>query len=358
MPVLSTSLYLLSTLLVAGGTARAAVDYVPRMERVAACSWDRPGHNPFMGDVVAAVDRYTDIPTAVRVRLKQRMQARQYDDFVDIRRDSISGRVAYEPAIRDMHFGLDRVCRQVTRERWSAQMHERGVVYCEQEHCILVPTVCRNVSRIERRPALVAGASGDDAPDAQAPGKPEANSAAGPRDDASERVAGRDPAARGPQITSSFAEAVAGAMTPLWPTTGDGSSAAQDGEGGSAGPTPWLSTPVGGGSPFSPGSAGGGGGAGGGAGGSGNEPGGGDPDNGGGGIDRGGNGGGGGGSNPGGGGGGGLPGGGLPGGGDGPGGDVGAAPPVSAIPEPATWVSLLMGLLALASVSAGRKRRG
>ncbi len=38
------------------------------------CSWDRPGVNPFMGDVVAAVDRYQDIPAPVRAKLKARMQ--------------------------------------------------------------------------------------------------------------------------------------------------------------------------------------------------------------------------------------------------------------------------------------------
>jgi hypothetical protein len=25
-----------------------------------------------------------------------------------------------------------------------------GLVYCEQEHCLIVPTVCRNVSRVTR----------------------------------------------------------------------------------------------------------------------------------------------------------------------------------------------------------------
>ena len=146
----------ITLLLSASGAAVAAAPLVPRMERVDHCSWDRPGHNPFMGDVVAAIDRYTEIPTPVRMRLKQRMQARQYDDLVDIRRDEIRGRARYEPAIRDMHFGLDRVCRQVSRAGWTAQMHERGLVYCEAGHCILVPTVCRNVSRIERLPSAAA----------------------------------------------------------------------------------------------------------------------------------------------------------------------------------------------------------
>ena len=40
-------------------------------------------------------------------------------------------------------------------------MEERGLVYCEEGHCILVPTVCRNVSRIQRlaRPTAIAPAA-------------------------------------------------------------------------------------------------------------------------------------------------------------------------------------------------------
>lgn len=114
------------------------------------CDWNRPGHRPFMGDVVGAVDRYTDIPTDVRTRLKARMAERQYDEIVSIRRDSIVGKADYSPTIRDMHFGPGRVCKQVSRAKWTAAMQERGLVYCEDRHCILVPTVCRNVSRIAR----------------------------------------------------------------------------------------------------------------------------------------------------------------------------------------------------------------
>ncbi|MBA4342334.1 MAG: hypothetical protein C0423_09300 [Methylibium sp.] len=114
------------------------------------CSWDRPGVNPFMGDVVAAVDRYQDIPAPVRAKLKARMQARQYDEIALITRDGIEGKAQYGAEIRDMHFGAGSVCRTVTRAKWTAKMQERGLVYCEDGHCILVPTVCRNVSRIQR----------------------------------------------------------------------------------------------------------------------------------------------------------------------------------------------------------------
>lgn len=124
------------------------------------CSWDRPGVNPFMGDVVAAVDRYADIPAATREKLKARMKARSYDDIAVIERDAIKGKAAYAPEIRDMHFGPGAVCRTVTRTKWTATTQERGLVYCEDGQCILVPTVCRNVSRIRRldKPVAVAPA--------------------------------------------------------------------------------------------------------------------------------------------------------------------------------------------------------
>lgn len=125
------------------------------------CSWDRPGVNPFMGNVVAAVDRYPDIPAATRAKLKARMAQRQYDEIVDIKRDTITGRYDYSAEIRDMHFGAGSVCRTVTRTRWTPATLERGLVYCEDGQCILVPTVCRNVSRItrgERKPVAMAQA--------------------------------------------------------------------------------------------------------------------------------------------------------------------------------------------------------
>ena len=117
-----------------------------------ACSWDRPGVNPFMGNVVASVDRYADIPSDVRARLKQRMTARRYDEVATISRDAITGKARYSPELREMHFGQGTVCRSVSRSGWSAKMVERGLVYCEGEHCLIVPTVCRNLSRVTRLP--------------------------------------------------------------------------------------------------------------------------------------------------------------------------------------------------------------
>lgn len=140
------------SVLVTFALAAAASSSLPQ------CSWDRPGVNPFMGDVVAAVDRYTDIPEATRAKLKARMAARHYDDLVLIERDSIHGHDRYDTEIRDMHFGQGSICRTVTRSKWAPTMQERGLVYCEDGQCILVPTVCRNVSRIHRKPVAVAPA--------------------------------------------------------------------------------------------------------------------------------------------------------------------------------------------------------
>lgn len=250
------------------GDAVAAANWAPRMEQVARCDWDRPGHNPFMGDVVAAIDRYTEIPTPVRMRLKQRMQTRKYDDLVDIRRDSITGRHQYAPTIRDMHFGLDRVCRQVSRSNWTTQTRERGLVYCEAGHCILVPTVCRNVSRIERRPNLVAAAQEGASPGREATmSSPAANAGATPSDTSSTVVAvapSRIADSESP-VGSSFSEVVAGAPLPLWPTGGTTPSpggAPLSGGGADGVPSQsapggtWLVGPSGGGSVpiyFSPG---------------------------------------------------------------------------------------------------------
>lgn len=116
------------------------------------CEWQSPARDPYTGDVPTAVDRYTDIPNATRERLKARMTKFAYDDIVAIRRDSIEGNFAYEPALLDMHFGKRRICGEVTRKTWKADHEERGLAYCEGGHCVVVPLVCRNVSRIIRKP--------------------------------------------------------------------------------------------------------------------------------------------------------------------------------------------------------------
>lgn len=123
------------------------------------CSWDRPGKDPYMGELPSAVDRYIDLSPEVRTKLKDRIAKQQYDDVVEIKRDAIvgSGKFVYASQIRDMHFGdKGRMCSTVTRQRWTSTTTERGLVYCESGQCVMVPTVCRNVSRVAARPVAVA----------------------------------------------------------------------------------------------------------------------------------------------------------------------------------------------------------
>jgi hypothetical protein len=209
----------------------AATTRAPRSERIEQCSWNRPGHNPFMGEVVPAIDRYIDIPTPVRQRLKERMQALRYDDIVEIRRDTIRGKADYRPEIRDMHFGWDRVCREVTRSAWNESMRERGLVYCDSGHCILVPTVCRNVSRIERQPSRVAAAP--EAVSSDAIGSDPGAAAVAPAALVAEGADAGPPAVAA--ADPSFAEVVAGLTTPLWPIGDPAGGGGGGGDGGGAG---------------------------------------------------------------------------------------------------------------------------
>lgn len=124
----------------------------------ASCVWDAPRGTHAVTDVKPSslVDNYKDIPAAVRQRLKTRMDALRYDEVTEIRRGSITGTYAYS-GLRDMHFGArgDKVCREVSMTNWSPTDVERALVYCEDGHCIAVPTVCRNVSRITRGALIV-----------------------------------------------------------------------------------------------------------------------------------------------------------------------------------------------------------
>lgn len=118
----------------------------------AACSWASPGAKPYMGSIPAAIDAYTDIPIDVRTMLKAKMGVRAYDDIVEITKSGVSGRYQYVPALMDMHFGGGMCSGVVDRSAWTDAATERALIYCVGQHCIAVPTVCRNVSRIIRRP--------------------------------------------------------------------------------------------------------------------------------------------------------------------------------------------------------------
>ena len=118
------------------------------------CSWDEPGANKYSGDVAESVHHYLDIPTTTRNKLQKRIEKHQYDEIATITRDGISGKYEYTD-LREMHFGKNRICTSVTRDKWEKTAIQRGLVYCEDGHCLIVPTVCNNISRVTRRTGLV-----------------------------------------------------------------------------------------------------------------------------------------------------------------------------------------------------------
>ena len=120
------------------------------------CSWDNPGANPYTGNSDAAIERYTSIPESARAKLKRRVKYGNPDETVSITRDAITGRHHYDTNIRDMHFGKASVCATVTRSKWDEKRVEPAGVYCADNHCILVPKICGNISQINRTPVIAA----------------------------------------------------------------------------------------------------------------------------------------------------------------------------------------------------------
>jgi hypothetical protein len=112
------------------------------------CDWDHPGAARFSGDVPAAVAHYKEIPAPVRTQLRARIERHEFDDIAEIRRDSIVGRHAYAD-LREMH-SASSICHNVSRAKWSDAAVERGLVYCVDDHCVIVPTDCGNISLVTR----------------------------------------------------------------------------------------------------------------------------------------------------------------------------------------------------------------
>jgi uncharacterized membrane protein YgcG len=115
------------------------------------CSWAHPGANPYRGQPPAALADFP-MPEQTRRQLRALMAAQRYTDVVTITRDGIAGQRHYDD-LREMHSGHGQLCHgRVDRSAWSATHEERGLVYCVDDTCVIVPTVCNNVSLVTRKP--------------------------------------------------------------------------------------------------------------------------------------------------------------------------------------------------------------
>ena len=117
-----------------------------------ACSWAHPGANPYRGDPMTALADF-DLPEATRGKLREMMRAHRPTDIAAITRDDIVGDAGAYADLREMHSGHGHVCHgNVDRSAWSASRRERALVYCAGDACVIVPTICNNVSLVTRKP--------------------------------------------------------------------------------------------------------------------------------------------------------------------------------------------------------------
>lgn len=131
--------------------AKVAASASPAALRpVESCSWDKPGSDALVSMIPPTVEHFADIPRQTRQRLKARMNRRAFDDFVTIRRDSISGKYRYAAQINQMQFGNGTICKNVKRNGWAPTQFTRALVYCEDNICVMVPTELRNVALVKR----------------------------------------------------------------------------------------------------------------------------------------------------------------------------------------------------------------
>jgi hypothetical protein len=115
------------------------------------CSWAHPGANPYRGNPVHALADF-DMASPTREKLRALMAAHRYTDVATITRDDIAGVQRYAD-LREMHSGGGQVCHgAVDRSAWAVDRHERGLVYCADDVCVIVPTICNNVSLVSRKP--------------------------------------------------------------------------------------------------------------------------------------------------------------------------------------------------------------
>jgi hypothetical protein len=127
------------------------------------CSWAHPGANPYRGAPAAVLSDFA-MSDHTRRQLRALMTTLRYTDVVTITRDRIAGQHAYGD-LRQMHSGHGEVCHgSVDRSAWSDTHEERGLVYCVGETCVVVPTVCNNVSLVTRKPEEDPLQSGADEP--------------------------------------------------------------------------------------------------------------------------------------------------------------------------------------------------
>jgi hypothetical protein len=115
------------------------------------CDWTNPGVDSFrdggrdLGDAISRLPiDYID-----KIQLKKLVANQNYTEIATITQEGIEGFLASYTNLRYMAFGKNKVCKNVTM-KWEPSRVERGLIYCTPNACIIIPTVCNNISLVDR----------------------------------------------------------------------------------------------------------------------------------------------------------------------------------------------------------------
>ena len=115
----------------------------------ASCNWNNPGADRYTGNHAAAIDNYKEIPANIRQILKEKINAHQYDDQINISRIGMVGKQNYNNG-RDMHWGQNKMCKgEFSISQWKYTHEEAALVYTYSGYSIAIPSVCGNVFRLD-----------------------------------------------------------------------------------------------------------------------------------------------------------------------------------------------------------------
>jgi hypothetical protein len=112
------------------------------------CNWDHPGADPYWGkSAIEAIASY-EFPKPVKQIILRKITDGKPDGVMEITYDRATWNDQYVE-LADMHWGSGKCKGLVKRSNWNYFRVEKALVYCGTVgHCIAVPFICGNVSRV------------------------------------------------------------------------------------------------------------------------------------------------------------------------------------------------------------------
>lgn len=115
------------------------------------CDWTNPGLDSFRNGGGNLGDAIYRLPIDIedKRKLTTLVEKKDYVEMATITQKGIEGFYYKYDNLRYMAFGRNKICRNV-KMNWEPARVERGLVYCTPKVCVIIPTVCNNISLIDR----------------------------------------------------------------------------------------------------------------------------------------------------------------------------------------------------------------